>query len=244
LGTGRVAFITMLELHNLVCRYGKIAAVKGISLAVKRGQLVALIGANGAGKTTTLKSISGLLPPAEGQILFEGRDVTRGTARDMLTLGIAHAPEGRRVFPQMTVEENLEMGAYLRRDARAIGKDMERVFEQFPRLAERRAQVSGTLSGGEQQMLAIGRALMSRPKLLLFDEPSLGLAPNIVERTFAIIQEIRASGTTILMVEQNAYAALEMCDYAYLLESGSLALEGSGQQLLSNPHIRTAYLGG
>ena len=234
----------MLELHNLVCRYGKIAAVKGISLAVKRGQLVALIGANGAGKTTTLKSISGLLPPAEGQILFEGRDVTRGTARDMLSLGIAHAPEGRRVFPQMTVEENLEMGAYLRRDARAIVEDMERVFEQFPRLAERRAQVAGTLSGGEQQMLAIGRALMSRPKLLLFDEPSLGLAPNIVERTFAIIQEIRASGTTILMVEQNAYAALEMCDYAYLLESGSLALEGSGQQLLSNPHVRTAYLGG
>jgi branched-chain amino acid transport system ATP-binding protein len=234
----------MLELHNLVCRYGKIAAVKGISLAVKRGQLVALIGANGAGKTTTLKSISGLLPPAEGQILFEGRDVTGGTARDMLSLGIAHAPEGRRVFPQMTVEENLEMGAYLRRDARAIAEDMERVFEQFPRLAERRAQVAGTLSGGEQQMLAIGRALMSRPKLLLFDEPSLGLAPNIVERTFAIIQEIRASGTTILMVEQNAYAALEMCDYAYLLESGSLALEGSGQQLLSNPHVRTAYLGG
>jgi branched-chain amino acid transport system ATP-binding protein len=234
----------MLELHNLVCRYGKIAAVKGISLAVKRGQLVALIGANGAGKTTTLKSISGLLPPAEGQILFEGRDVTRGTARDMLSLGIAHAPEGRRVFPQMTVEENLEMGAYLRRDGRAIAQDMERVFEQFPRLAERRAQVAGTLSGGEQQMLAIGRALMSRPKLLLFDEPSLGLAPNIVERTFAIIQEIRTSGTTILMVEQNAYAALEMCDYAYLLESGSLALEGSGQQLLSNPHVRTAYLGG
>jgi branched-chain amino acid transport system ATP-binding protein len=234
----------MLELHNLVCRYGKIAAVKGISLAVKRGQLVALIGANGAGKTTTLKSISGLLPPAEGQILFEGRDVTRGTARDMLSLGIAHAPEGRRVFPQMTVEENLEMGAYLRRNGRAIAQDMERVFEQFPRLAERRAQVAGTLSGGEQQMLAIGRALMSRPKLLLFDEPSLGLAPNIVERTFAIIQEIRTSGTTILMVEQNAYAALEMCDYAYLLESGSLALEGSGQQLLSNPHVRTAYLGG
>jgi branched-chain amino acid transport system ATP-binding protein len=234
----------MLELHNLVCRYGKIAAVKGISLAVKRGQLVALIGANGAGKTTTLKSISGLLPPTEGQILFEGRDVTRASARDMLSLGIAHAPEGRRVFPQMTVQENLEMGAYLRRDARAIAEDMEKVFEQFPRLAERRTQVAGTLSGGEQQMLAIGRALMSRPKLLLFDEPSLGLAPNIVERTFAIIEEIRASGTTILMVEQNAYAALEMCDYAYLLESGSLALEGSGQQLLSNPHVRTAYLGG
>ena len=165
-------------------------------------------------------------------------------AREILRLGIAHAPEGRRVFPQMSVQENLEMGAYLRTDARAIAADMARVFDDFPRLAERRAQVAGTLSGGEQQMLAIGRALMSRPKLLLFDEPSLGLAPNIVERTFAIIEEIRASGTTILIVEQNAYAALEMCDYAYLLELGSLALEGSGQQLLANPHVRTAYLGG
>jgi branched-chain amino acid transport system ATP-binding protein len=235
---------TMLELRNVVSCYGKIAAVKGVSLTVKRGQLVALIGANGAGKTTTLRSISGLLQPTEGQILFEGQDVTRVSAREILRLGIAHAPEGRRVFPQMSVQENLEMGAYLRTDARAIAADMARVFDDFPRLAERRAQVAGTLSGGEQQMLAIGRALMSRPKLLLFDEPSLGLAPNIVERTFAIIEEIRASGTTILIVEQNAYAALEMCDYAYLLESGSLALEGSGQQLLANPHVRTAYLGG
>jgi branched-chain amino acid transport system ATP-binding protein len=203
-----------------------------------------LIGANGAGKTTTLRSISGLLQPTEGQILFEGQDVTRVSPREILRLGVAHAPEGRRVFPQMSVQENLEMGAYLRTDARALAADMARVFDDFPRLAERRAQVAGTLSGGEQQMLAIGRALMSRPKLLLFDEPSLGLAPNIVERTFAIIEEIRASGTTILIVEQNAYAALEMCDYAYLLESGSLALEGSGQQLLANPHVRTAYLGG
>ena len=234
----------MLELRNVVSCYGKIAAVKGVSLTVKRGQLVALIGANGAGKTTTLRSISGLLQPTEGQILFEGQDVTRVSPREILRLGIAHAPEGRRVFPQMSVQENLEMGAYLRTDARAIAADMARVFDDFPRLAERRAQVAGTLSGGEQQMLAIGRALMSRPKLLLFDEPSLGLAPNIVERTFAIIEEIRASGTTILIVEQNAYAALEMCDYAYLLESGSLALEGSGQQLLANPHVRTAYLGG
>jgi branched-chain amino acid transport system ATP-binding protein len=238
------ARISMLEIRNLVCCYGKIAAVKGISLSVKQGQLVALIGANGAGKTTTLRAISGLLPAAGGQILFDGKDVTRASAREMLSLGIAHAPEGRRVFPQMTVEENLEMGAYLRGDARAVAADMARVFDQFPRLAERRAQVAGTLSGGEQQMLAIGRALMSRPKLVLFDEPSLGLAPNIVERTFAIIEEIRASGTTVLMVEQNAYAALEMCDYAYLLESGSLALEGSGQQLIANPHVRHAYLGG
>ena len=235
---------TMLELRNVVSCYGKIAAVKGVSLTVKRGQLVALIGANGAGKTTTLRSISGLLQPTEGQILFEGQDVTRVSPREILRLGVAHAPEGRRVFPQMSVQENLEMGAYLRTDARALAADMARVFDDFPRLAERRAQMAGTLSGGEQQMLAIGRALMSRPKLLLFDEPSLGLAPNIVERTFAIIEEIRASGTTILIVEQNAYAALEMCDYAYLLESGSLALEGSGQQLLANPHVRTAYLGG
>jgi branched-chain amino acid transport system ATP-binding protein len=234
----------MLEIRNLVCCYGKIAAIKGISLSVKDGQLVALIGANGAGKTTTLRSISGLLPPASGQILFDGKDITRASAREILSLGIAHSPEGRRVFPQMTVEENLEMGAYLRADGREIAQDMARVFEQFPRLAERRAQVAGTLSGGEQQMLAIGRALMSRPKLVMFDEPSLGLAPNIVERTFSIIQEIRASGTTVLMVEQNAYAALDMCDYAYLLESGSLALEGPGQQLIANPHVREAYLGG
>jgi len=233
----------MLEIRNLVCCYGKIAAIKGISLSVKDGQLVALIGANGAGKTTTLRSISGLLPPASGQILFDGKDITRASAREILSLGIAHSPEGRRVFPQMTVDENLEMGAYLRSDS-GIAQDMTRVFEQFPRLAERRAQVAGTLSGGEQQMLAIGRALMSRPKLVMFDEPSLGLAPNIVERTFAIIQEIRASGTTVLMVEQNAYAALDMCDYAYLLESGSLALEGPGQQLIANPHVREAYLGG
>jgi branched-chain amino acid transport system ATP-binding protein len=240
----RMERITMLEIRNIVCFYGKIAAIKGVSLSVKHGQLVALVGANGAGKTTTLRSISGLLPPASGQILFEGKDITHASAREILSLGIAHSPEGRRVFPQMTVEENLEMGAYLRSNAREIADDMVRVFEQFPRLAERRAQVAGTLSGGEQQMLAIGRALMSRPKLVMFDEPSLGLAPNIVERTFAIIEEIRASGTTVLMVEQNAYAALDMCDYAYLLESGSLALEGSGQQLIANPHVRAAYLGG
>ena len=239
----RIRLTTMLEIRNLVCCYGKIVAIKGISLSVKDGQLVALIGANGAGKTTTLRSISGLLPPASGQILFDGKDITRASAREILSLGIAHSPEGRRVFPQMTVQENLEMGAYLRSDG-GIAQDMARVFGQFPRLAERRAQVAGTLSGGEQQMLAIGRALMSRPKLVMFDEPSLGLAPNIVERTFSIIQEIRASGTTVLMVEQNAYAALDMCDYAYLLESGSLALEGPGQQLIANPHVREAYLGG
>jgi branched-chain amino acid transport system ATP-binding protein len=234
----------VLELRDVVCRYGQVTALKGISLAVGKGQLVALIGANGAGKTTTLRSISGLLHPAAGSIVFEGCDITQSSARAVLSLGIAHCPEGRHVFQEMTVLENLEMGCYLRSDRRAIAADMARVFDQFPRLAERRQQAAGTLSGGEQQMLAIGRALMSRPKLILFDEPSLGLAPNIVERTFDIISDIRASGTTILMVEQNASAALDMCDHAYLLESGALALQGSGRELIGNPHVRQAYLAG
>jgi branched-chain amino acid transport system ATP-binding protein len=234
----------VLELHDVVCRYGQMTALKGISLTVGKGQLVALIGANGAGKTTTLRAISGLLHPTAGSIVFDGHDITHASARTILGRGIAHCPEGRHVFPQMTVLENLEMGCYLRSDRREIAVDMASVFDQFPRLAERRQQAAGTLSGGEQQMLAIGRALMSRPKLILFDEPSLGLAPNIVERTFDIITNIRASGTTILMVEQNASAALDMCDHAYLLESGSLALEGSGRELIGNPHVREAYLAG
>ena len=234
----------MLELRDVVCRYGPVAALKGISLTVGKGQLVALIGANGAGKTTTLKAISGLLHPTAGTIVFDGHDITHASPRAILSLGIAHCPEGRHVFPQMTVLENLEMGCYLRVDRREIAADMTGIFDQFPRLAERRQQAAGTLSGGEQQMLAIGRALMSRPKLILFDEPSLGLAPNIVERTFDIVTGIRASGTTVLMVEQNASAALDMCDHAYLLESGSVALEGSGQDLISNPHVREAYLAG
>jgi branched-chain amino acid transport system ATP-binding protein len=234
----------VLELRNVACRYGPVTALKGISLTVGKGQLVALIGANGAGKTTTLKAISGLLHPSSGSIIFDGYDITHACARAILGLGIAHCPEGRHVFPQMTVLENLEMGCYLRSDRREIAADMARIFEQFPRLAERRLQAGGTLSGGEQQMLAIGRALMSRPKLILFDEPSLGLAPNIVERTFEIITEIRASGTTVLMVEQNASAALDMCDHAYLLESGSLAMQGSGRDLIDDPHVRRSYLAG
>ena len=234
----------MLELRDVVCRYGQVTAVKGISLKVERGQLVALIGANGAGKTTTLRAISGLLPAAGGTITFDGHDITRASARKILSLGIAHCPEGRHVFPHMTVEENLEMGSYLRKDRKEVAADMERIFEQFPRIAERRQQHAGTLSGGEQQMLAIARALMSKPKLIMFDEPSLGLAPNIVERTFDIITGIRDTGTTVLMVEQNALAALEMCDHAYLLESGSLALSGSGRDLVDNPHVRSAYLAG
>jgi branched-chain amino acid transport system ATP-binding protein len=234
----------VLEIEQLVCCYGKVEALKRVSLVVRKGELVTLIGANGAGKTTTLKAISGLLPPTGGRMLFEGEDITRASPRHILSRGIAHCPEGRHVFPDMTVQENLEMGCYLRSDASAIATDIARIFESFPVLAERRRQVAGTLSGGEQQMLAIGRALMSRPKLVLFDEPSLGLAPNIVERTFEIIRSIRAEGTTVLMVEQNAYAALDMCDRGYLLESGTLTLEGTGRELIDNPHVRKAYLGG
>ena len=233
----------MLELRNLVCCYGKVTALKGISLEVPANQLVVLVGANGAGKSTTLRSISGLVPAASGSILFEGQDITRMSASRILSLGIAHCPEGRRVFPQMTLIENLEMGCYLRKDAAEMRSDMDRVFAMFPRLAERRKQVAGTLSGGEQQMLAIGRAIMSRPKLIMFDEPSLGLAPNIVEQVFDIIKGIREGGTTVLMVEQNAFAALDMCDYAYLLEAGTMALHGTGQDLIGNPHVREAYLG-
>jgi branched-chain amino acid transport system ATP-binding protein len=234
----------MLEIDNIVCRYGKVDAIKSLSIVVKKGELVTLIGANGAGKTSTLKAISGLLPPASGSIRFEGIDITRASAQQILSMGIAHCPEGRRVFPQMTIQENLEIGAYRRRDKAGIAGDIGRMFDNFPRLAERRYQMAGTLSGGEQQMLAIGRALMSRPKLVLFDEPSLGLAPNIVERTFEIIKGVRAEGMTVLMVEQNAYAALDMCDRAYLLESGSLSMEGTGKDMIDDPHIRKAYLGG
>jgi branched-chain amino acid transport system ATP-binding protein len=234
----------VLELHDVACGYGGVMAVKGVSLAVKKGQLVALIGANGAGKTTLLRAISGLLRPTRGAVVFQGTDITKASARKILSLGIAHCPEGRRVFPELTVLENLEMGSYLRSDRAGVAEDLEKIFSEFPRLAERRHQMAGTLSGGEQQMLAIGRALMSRPSLVMFDEPSLGLAPNIVERTFAFIKGVCAAGMTVLMVEQNAYAALDMCDGAYLLESGSVALSGSGRDLIDNPHVRAAYLGG
>lgn len=233
----------MLEIDNLVCRYGKVAAVKGISFKVPAKSLVVLVGANGAGKSTTLRAISGLVRAASGSIKFDGRDITRLPASRILALGLAHCPEGRRVFPQMTVTENLELGSYLRRD-KETDADMERIFGMFPRLKERRKQIAGTLSGGEQQMLAIGRALMSRPKLVMFDEPSLGLAPNIVEQTFEIIKGVREQGATVLMVEQNAFAALEMCDYAYLLEAGVMGKDGTGEALINDPHIREAYLGG
>lgn len=234
----------MLEVKDLVCAYGQVVAIKGISINVERGQLVALIGANGAGKSTTLRAISGLVRSRSGSLRFEGHDITRAEPQRILALGIAHCPEGRKVFPHMTVAENLAMGAYLRTDTRGIADDQARIFGEFPRLKERRGQAAGTLSGGEQQMLAIGRALMSRPKLVLFDEPSLGLAPNIVDQTLSIIRTIRNTGTTVLLVEQNAFAALELCDHAYLLEAGRVTLSGSGQALAADSHVQQAYLGG
>jgi branched-chain amino acid transport system ATP-binding protein len=233
----------VLTVEGLVCRYNKVAAVRELSLEVKAGELVSLIGANGAGKTTTLKAISGVLPPAAGRITFLGEDITRASPKRILQLGIAHCPEGRRVFPYMTVLENLEMGAYLRGDAAETAADMARLFERFPILHERRTQAAGTLSGGEQQMLAISRALMSRPKLVLFDEPSLGLAPNLVERTFEIIKGIRAQGVTVVMVEQNAFAALELSDRSYVLDQGRVTMTGTGAELLDDPQVKAAYLG-
>ena len=233
----------MLKVEGLTCRYGKVAAVRELSIEVSQGELVSLIGANGAGKTTTLRAISGVLAPAAGRITFLGEDITRAAPKRILQLGIAHCPEGRRVFPYMTVAENLEMGCYLRADAVGIAADLAQLYDRFPVLHERRNQAAGTLSGGEQQMLAISRALMSRPKLVLFDEPSLGLAPNLVERTFDIIKDIRARGVTVVMVEQNAFAALELSDRSYVLEQGRVALSGTGAELLDNPHVKSAYLG-
>jgi branched-chain amino acid transport system ATP-binding protein len=233
----------VLTVEALLCRYGRVAAVRDLSISVRRAELVALIGANGAGKTTTLKAISGLLRPAAGKICFEGEDVTGASPRRMLSLGVAHCPEGRRVFPYMSVRENLRMGCYLRAGSTAIERDMKRLFDRFPILSARRNQAAGTLSGGEQQMLAIGRALMARPKLVLFDEPSLGLAPNTAGQTFEIIRQIRDEGVTVVMVEQNAFAALELCDRAYVLEQGAVAMTGTGAELLDDPRVRSAYLG-
>ena len=234
----------MLRLEDLRAAYGPVEALKGVSLEVGEGELVTLIGANGAGKTTTLKAISGVLRSTRGRITFGGADIRRLSPGEILKRGIAHCPEGRRVFPYMTVRENLDMGAYVRSDAGAVRDDLDRVFALFPILRERLAQVAGTLSGGEQQMLAIGRALMSRPRLILFDEPSLGLAPTIIQRVFETIAEIRGRGTTVLMVEQNAHLALKIADRGYVLETGTIALHGKAAELAENEHVRRAYLGG
>src|SRR2546423_7989045 len=234
----------MLSLEGLRAGYGPIEALRGLDLAVREGELVCLLGANGAGKSSTLRAISGLLPARAGRIVFDGTEIQGRDPAEVLRSGIAHCPEGRRVFPYLTVQENLAMGAYVRRDRVAITADLARVYAYFPILAERRRQAAGTLSGGEQQMLAIGRALMARPRLILFDEPSLGLAPTIVETTFVIIADIRRAGTTVLMVEQNARLALRMADRGYVMEAGRIVLAGSARELLTNDHVRAAYLGG
>ena len=234
----------MLELRELRAAYGAIEALRGVDLEVRDGELVCLLGANGAGKSSTLRAISGLVRPSGGSIVFDGRPITGLEPADILAAGIAHCPEGRRVFPYLTVQDNLAMGAYVRRDRAAIAEDLERVCGHFPILGERRRQAAGTLSGGEQQMLAIGRALMARPRLILFDEPSLGLAPTVVETTFGIIADIRRRGTTVLMVEQNAHLALQMADRAYVMESGRIVLAGAARDLLNDDHVRRAYLGG
>ena len=234
----------MLRLDGVHAAYGPVEAIRGLDLEVREGELVCLIGANGAGKSSTLRAISGLLSPSRGRIVFADRDIHRLDPDEILKAGIAHCPEGRRVFPHLSVQENLAMGAYVRRDRRAIAEDVQRLCEHFPILAERRRQAAGTLSGGEQQMLAIARALMSRPRLLLLDEPSLGLAPTMVETTFEIVADIRRRGTTVLMVEQNAYLALRMADRAYVMETGRIALTGAARDLLDDDHVRRAYLGG
>ena len=234
----------MLRLEGLRAGYGRVEVLRGLDLEVRAGELVCLLGANGAGKTSTLRAISGLLRPRGGRIVFDGAEINGREPASILRAGIAHCPEGRRVFPYMTVEENLAMGAFVRRDRGGVAADLERVCRHFPILADRRRQPAGTLSGGEQQMLAIGRALMARPRLILFDEPSLGLAPTTVETTFAAIADIRKSGTTVLMVEQNAYLALRMADRAYVMETGRVVLEGAARDLLDNDQVRRAYLGG
>ena len=235
----------MLEVRNLTVNYGAITALHDVSLRVEAGSIVTLIGGNGAGKTTTLRAISGMVKPKSGQILFEGRDITGVPAHKLVGQGLAHSPEGRMVFANLTVLENLQMGAYLQRDKAAVARELEFVFGTFPRLQERAAQLAGTLSGGEQQMLAIGRALMSRPKCLLLDEPSLGIAPLLVKSIFAQIVELnRARGLTILLVEQNANLALEISRRGYVLETGRVILAGEAAQLRADPQVREAYLGG
>jgi branched-chain amino acid transport system ATP-binding protein len=233
----------LLELTDVVVRYGRIEALHGISITVNEGEVVALIGANGAGKSTTMRAISGIRPLSGGRIVFNGEDISKLRPDLRVVRGLCQSPEGRQIFPGMTVLENLDMGAYARRDRSAIPADLERVYSLFPRLLERHKQVAGTLSGGEQQMLAIGRALMARPKLLLLDEPSMGLAPMLIQQIFGIITEISQQGTTILVVEQNAQQALSRAHRAYVLETGRIVREGTGKDLLHDPAVREAYLG-
>lgn len=232
-----------LEIRDLCVSYGGIRALKGVSLSVDEGQIVTLIGANGAGKSTTLRAISGLQKVQSGSILYGSEELTSLPAKEIVRRGIIHVPEGRRVFPDMTVAENLKIGAFLRTDKAAIAQDMDYVYSLFPRLKERSWQLAGTLSGGEQQMLAVGRALMSRPKVLMMDEPSLGLAPLIVKDIFSIIRRVNQDGITVLLIEQNANAALRIADYGYVLETGTIALSGTGEELLKNESVREAYLG-
>ncbi len=233
----------MLKVENLHVSYGAVRAVAGVSFRVPAGSLVALLGANGAGKTTVLRAVAGLTPAAAGRILFHGQEIQGLAPHEIVRRGLALCPEGRRVFPNLTVLENLLLGGHFRRDRQALAADLEHLFATFPRLAERRTQRAGTLSGGEQQMLALGRALMSRPRLLLLDEPSLGLAPLLVREVFRIAARLRDEGVTLLVVEQNAFAALKIADYAYILENGRLTLEGTGSDLLADEHLKRAYLG-
>lgn len=233
----------LLEVEDLRVAYGKIEAVKGISFKVEEGEVVTLIGTNGAGKTTTLRTLSGLIKPLAGQIKFNGKSLRKVPAHQVVSLGLAHSPEGRHIFPRMSIEDNLRLGAFLRKDSDGINKDIQRAYDLFPILGERRKQASGTLSGGEQQMLAMGRALMSQPKLLMLDEPSMGLSPIMMQKIMATITELRAQGTTILLVEQNAQAALSLANHAHVMEVGNIVLSGTGQDLLHDDSVRKAYLG-
>lgn len=235
--------MAMLEVKDIEVYYGMIQAIKGISFEVNEGEVIALIGANGAGKTTTLHTITGLLSPKSGSVLFEGQDITKIPAHKIVSLGMAHVPEGRRVFAELTVYENLKMGAYTRKNKEEIESTLANVYKRFPRLEERKNQMAGTLSGGEQQMLAMGRALMSKPKIIVMDEPSMGLSPILVNQIFEIIEEVSKSGTTVLLVEQNAKKALSIADRAYVLETGRIVLEGDAKELMNDDSIKKAYLG-
>ena len=235
--------MSMLKVTDLQVYYGVIQAIKGISFEVNEGEVIALIGANGAGKTTTLQTITGMLQPKAGEIIFEGKDISKIPGHKIVSMGMAHVPEGRRVFAELSVYENLKLGAYTRKDKKEIEETLARVYKSFPRLEERKNQLAGTLSGGEQQMLAMGRALMSKPKIILMDEPSMGLSPILVNEIFDIIQAVSESGTTVLLVEQNAKKALSIADRAYVLETGNIVLEGKAKDLLENDSIKKAYLG-